>query len=310
MKSIAISLVVLFITIQSMAQEKKICITVDDLPTVSYGINDIEFQRQITESLVNAFSRENISAIGYVNESKLYKDEKLDSTKLQLLEFWLSKGMQLGNHTYSHPNYHQVGYEAFTEDIIKGEQILRNLLPKYNQELRFFRHPYLRSGDTKELNDQLSEFLINHNYIAAPVTVDNDDYLFAYAYSTAYKNGDTALMKKIGKAYIDYMESKVLYFEKSAQKLFNRNINQILLCHASLLNADYMEALIRRIKSLGYQFISQEEALTDPVYNTAITKFGDWGISWLDRWAISMGKKGDFFKEDPITPDFIKALNQ
>lgn len=310
MKFIVSSLIVLLITIHSNAQERKMCITVDDLPTVAYGINDIEFHNQITQSLVNAFSEQNIPAIGYVNESKLYKEGKLDSAKLQLLEYWLSKGLELGNHTYSHPNYHQVGYEVFTEDIIKGEQILKKLLPKYNQELKFFRHPYLRSGDTKELNDQLSEFLINHNYIAAPVTVDNDDYLFAYAYSKAYKKGDTDLMKKIGKAYLDYMERKVLYFEKSSQGLFDRNIGQILLCHASLLNADYMEELIKRIKGLGYQFISQEEALKDPAYKTNVTKFGDWGISWLDRWAISMGKKGDFFKDDPVTPDFIKSLNQ
>ncbi|UCS92931.1 polysaccharide deacetylase family protein [Echinicola marina] len=309
MKHLSISLFFLVICFQSTAQEKKICITVDDLPTVTYGINDIAFHNRITQSLVLTFIQEDVPAIGYVNESKLYEGDQLDSAKLQLLEYWLSQGLELGNHTFSHSNYHEVGFDAFTSDIIKGENILKILLPKYHQELKFFRHPYLRSGKTKELSDQLGRFLINHNYIAAPVTVDNDDYLFAFAYSKAYKKGDEALMKRIGKAYIDYMEEKVIYFEQSAQKLFNRNINQILLCHANLLNADYMEELVKRIRDLGYKFISQDEALQDPAYNTVISKYGDWGISWLDRWAISMGKKADFFKDDPVTPKFIKSMN-
>ena len=58
-----------------------------------------------------------------------------------------------------------------------------------------------------------------------------------------------------------------------------------------------------------YQFVSLEQVLTDKAYKTPVTKFGRYGISWLDRWAISEGKKGDFFKGDPETPKYVVYLS-
>ena len=60
----------------------------------------------------------------------------------------------------------------------------------------------------------------------------------------------------------------------------------------------------------GYTFISQEAALTDEAYQSEITKYGNWGISWIDRWAMSRGKKGEFFKDDPQTPSFVKDYKE
>ncbi|WP_200977231.1 polysaccharide deacetylase family protein [Echinicola sp. 20G] len=310
MKKFNLFLLTLLTISWAQAQNKKMCITVDDLPTVTYGINEIEFKQNITQKLVDTFVKYNVPAIGYVNEVKLYNDGKLTDSDLGLLKYWLENGMDLGNHTYSHPNYHQVGFDAFTKDILKGQKVLVELLPEYGKELKFFRHPYLRSGANQAQKDSLSQFLKTHHYIEAPVTIDNADYLFAYAYSKAYKAKDQSLMRKIGTAYVQYMEEKLLYFEQSAQALFERNINQILLCHASLLNAEYMDELLDCYQKHGYQFVSQEEVLKDPAYQSKETRFGDWGISWLDRWALSQGKKADFFKNDPVTPSFIQEMNQ
>ncbi len=52
-----------------------------------------------------------------------------------------------------------------------------------------------------------------------------------------------------------------------------------------------------------------EQTMTDEAYRTPITKFGRYGISWLDRWAISQGKTGDFFKGDPETPRYVADLS-
>jgi hypothetical protein len=106
------------------------------------------------------------------------------------------------------------------------------------------------------------------------------------------------------------MEEKVLFYEKISVALFGRTIDQTLLIHASLLNADYIETLVKRIQKNGYSFISQTEVLKDPAYQTNITKFGKYGISWLDRWALSQGKRGEFFEGDPQTPEFIVELNK
>jgi hypothetical protein len=104
------------------------------------------------------------------------------------------------------------------------------------------------------------------------------------------------------------MEEKLLFFENQSEKLLGRNIKHILLLHASALNADYLDELAERFINHGYSFISIKDALTDEAYQTEITKYNDWGISWLDRWALSQGKRGDFFKGEPVTPDYVKAF--
>ncbi len=296
----------LFIPIQ--AQEKEMCITLDDLPVVSYGTNEPDFLREVTKKLIHTFDEFDIPAIGYVNERKLYKKGRLDSASIQLLELWLENGYELGNHTYSHKNYHKTSFEEYTEDIIKGEVICRQLAEKHNAEFRFFRHPYLRIGRTKSRHDSLTNFLMQHGYTEAPVTIDNEDYLFAKAYHLAYTQGDSATMKKIGQSYLRYMEEKLLYYESMSEKLWGRNIRQTLLLHANLLNADYLDDLAEIYRSHGYTFISQAKVLKDPAYDEPVSKYGDWGISWLDRWALSQGKKGEFFRGDPATPAFVKEL--
>jgi len=290
------------------SQEKKMCITVDDLPVVSYGVNDINFHQKLTKKLLNTFNKYAIPAIGYVNEGKLFVEGRLDSSRVKVLELWLKNGYELGNHTYSHLNYHNSTYDQYTKNIIKGEKVTKNLSRLYNRNVQYFRHPYLRSGLRKSHADSLNTFLLQNGYTEAPVTIDNEDYLFAKAYHNAFQQKDSSQMSMIGNSYIDYMEAKLLYFEKLSDLLFDRNISQTLLFHVSLLNSDYLDELIKMYKSHNYGFVSQTEVLKDEAYNEEITEYRNWGISWIERWAMSREISGENFKADPKTPDFIKAL--
>jgi len=92
--------------------------------------------------------------------------------------------------------------------------------------------------------------------------------------------------------------------KKQTEALFNRNIRHILLLHASFLNSIYLDSIVTLFKKNNYSFISLDEALEDPVYDNEITRFGNWGISWIDRWALTLGKKGDFFKDEPVPPAY------
>ncbi|MCH2081622.1 MAG: polysaccharide deacetylase family protein [Saprospiraceae bacterium] len=306
----AITLSLCLLSILSLQAQKEMCITIDDLPAVTYGKNEQKHLLEITNALIQTFDQYQIPAIGYVNERKLYMDGQVDEKRIALLELWLENGYEIGNHTFSHPSYDRVSFEEFTKDILKGEKITRPLVKKYNQELRFFRHPYLRIGNTIERHDSLVQFLAKHHYTEAPVSIDNEDYLFAKAYFVAYKKGDQELMQKIGEDYVQYMENKVAYFEQSADSLFQRPIKQILLLHANLINAHYLDELAEMYQKKGYRFISQADAIEDPAYQSKIygQGYGPWGISWLDRWALSRGKKGTFFKDDPRTPEYIQEL--
>ena len=57
-----------------------------------------------------------------------------------------------------------------------------------------------------------------------------------------------------------------------------------------------------------YSFVSLEDILKDPAYQSEDTYYKSNGISWLHRWVITRGYKKDFFIGEPTTPDFIKKL--
>jgi peptidoglycan/xylan/chitin deacetylase (PgdA/CDA1 family) len=301
-------LIFLFICSIAVSGQKRVCFSVDDLPVVSYGINDSAYQAEIMGKLSGAFNRNNIPAIGFVNEKKLFRDGKRIPAQIDLLHKWIDSGLELGNHTFSHPDYNKVSFKAFTEDLIKGEAVTRELLTEKVKTLKYFRHPFLHRGNTKVKADSLSNFLAERGYTVAPVTIDNDDYIFAVAYKRTLDKNDTQLAGRIGHDYVNYMESKVKYYEKQSNALFGRDIMQIQLIHASKLNADYVDSLAAMYRRNDYSFVSMDEALKDEAYKTEITAYGNWGISWIDLWALSQGKKDDFFAGEPETPEYVKKL--
>jgi peptidoglycan/xylan/chitin deacetylase (PgdA/CDA1 family) len=289
-------------------QKKQVCFTFDDMPFVYYGITDTGIQKALMHKLVTSLKVNKIPAVGFVNEKKLYDNDSLDMFQLSLLKEWTDSGLDLGNHTFSHPDYNAISFKDYSSDVIKGETQTKKLLEANGKKLRYFRHPFLHVGDNKEKADSLSSFLSERGYTIAPVTIDNEDYLFALAYHRAKMKNDKNLMNKIGLDYIDYMERKLKYFENEAMALFGRPITQVLLVHASALNSDYVDSLAAMFRKNNYDFVSMDEALQDEAYKTPVTVYGKWGISWLDKWALSQGKKGDFFKDDPECPDYINQL--
>jgi hypothetical protein len=142
------------------------------------------------------------------------------------------------------------------------------------------------------------------------------DYRFAIipficliaAYDSAISKKDSVLMKAIGRDYVAYQERKLVYFENQSQKLFGYNIRQVFLLHANAINADYIDQLAEMIKRHNYRFVSLDWALEDLAYLSPDTYNKTGGISWLDRWALSTGRKGEFFKDEPRTPEYILHL--
>ena len=140
-----------------------------------------------------------------------------------------------------------------------------------------------------------------------PVTIDHDEWFFAHAYRIAIMNQDSLMTKKIEKDYLAYMEQILLYFETLAKKVFDRNINQILLLHNNQLNAICINELIKLFKSHNYKFITLDEALKDTVYQTPICSYTSRGISWIERWAQTKNIPNDYFKDVPSVPEYITS---
>lgn len=287
-------------------QEKYISVTIDDMPYQHQGMFNGEKQFELVKEIIQHLQMFNIPAVGFVNEGKLFSEEKLDSSKLNILKMWLDAGLELGNHTFSHTDINKVSFEDFKEDLLKGEEITRPLAEERGIKYEYFRHPYLHSGETEEKMLELKNLLNEINYKVAPVTIDNGEWIFAFAYNLAYKENNVELMNKLGKDYVDYMIKKIKYWEDQSQKLFGRNIKHVLLIHANLLNAEYADELYRAIQEDGYKFITLDETLEDEAYQSENNYVGKHGPSWIHRWAITKGVEESFFEGNPRLPQYLK----
>lgn len=293
----------------SQSITKEICITVDDLPYVTKIFKDIEAARYITDNLLKTFRKYNIAALGSVNSGKLFINGQPDTNKINILNQWKDSGMVLANHTFAHNDYSKLYLSEFKEDIIRGEIFLNYI--NYKNTTKYFRHPLLHRGETKEKADSLQYFLDSLGYIVAPVTIDNSDYIFSWAYEKALSSENDSLVKKIGNDYVNYMCDVLDYYENQSISLLGYNVKHILLTHANLINADYLDKLIERFSERGYKFISIDEALKDNSYTDLKDEFyKKSGVSWIHRWAWTMGKRGDFFKGEPEVPAYITELTK
>lgn len=291
------------------AAGRTMAITIDDLPTASVLGQDIARAQRTTTDLLAAIGRANVPAIGFVNEVKLQPGGKVDPRRVALLQQWVDAGLELGNHTYSHPDLHRVELKPFQDDVLRGEIVTKRLLAATGQKPRYFRHPFLHTGRSLEVRDGLVAFLRDLGYIVAPVTVDNSDYVFAAAYDRSVAAGDPAQTARLVAAYLDYMDAVVAYYEQQSIAILGREPAQTLLLHANALNAATLDQLIERIRKRGYRFVSLEEALKDPAYELKDEYTGGAGMTWLHRWALTAGKKG-IFAGEPVVPQWIQMLSE
>jgi peptidoglycan/xylan/chitin deacetylase (PgdA/CDA1 family) len=242
---------------------REMAVTIDDLPTVSVVPQSSDGARRLTSDLLAALRRHHVPAIGFVNEGKLYVDGVLDSTRVALLQQWIDDGLELGNHTYSHVDLHRVSAEVYTADIERGETVTRDLLRKAGAQIRFFRHPYLRTGRDADTRQRVLTFLQRKGYRVAPVSIDNSDYIFAAAFDRLTAANNTEAAKKVVATYLDYMEAVAAYYEQQSERIVGREIRQTLLMHANALNAVAFDALAARFEARGYRFITLQRALED-----------------------------------------------
>jgi peptidoglycan/xylan/chitin deacetylase (PgdA/CDA1 family) len=293
--------------------DRRITVTIDDLPWQRMGTMSPDALRTRHAALLEQLRIGDVPVVGFVNEDKLEVEGVVQPERVAMLEAWLDAGHLLGNHTYGHVDAHAVGIPAFEDAILRGERVLRPMLAKRGQTPQWFRHPYLRAGRTAEDKTAITAFLAEHGYRVAPVTVDNGEWVWAFAYAQVLDGqADTperaALLERLRLGYVPYMLNKIDYYERQSQALLGHALPQILLLHANELNAEAYAELIAGIKRRGYRFVTLEDAMRDPAYAREDGYHGRYGPSWLHRWAMAEKKPKDFYTGEPVVPNWVLDL--
>ena len=283
-----------------LAQQKQIAITIDDLPCAG-GCRSLSEMQAITARITTALK--GTPTIGFVNEIGLQVQGERDA-RVQLLQLWLDAGLTLGNHTYSHPDPNKIPLDQYTDDIARGEVVTRALVEGRGLKLRYFRHPYTHTGPTAEYKQGLEKFLTSRGYEIAPFTLENSDYIWALVHRRAVERKDLETAGRVRKEYVEHLGISLQAAEQISRKMFQREIPQILLMHASLLNSEVLPEMLRLFRDHGYKVIQLEAALQDPAYRTPDLFVGDFGPSWFERWGIALHIPHPSHAEPPL-PDWI-----
>ena len=284
------------------APQRKVAFTFDDLPGVGAGCDYVAIER-MNEKIVASIRRNKIPAAALVVESNLCKPQRHRIS--DLYELWLAAGVELGNHTFSHNNFNETPLDDYQRDVMENERTLAPLLARRGKKLRYFRYPYLRTGTELRKKRAFEAFLERRGYINAPVTIDNDEWVYAAAYNAALKRRDLKTAARVADDYVRYMDYAFDFYETLSRQVLGYEVPQILLLHVNQLNADHLDRLVAMARKRGYQFISMEEALRDKAYARVDNYVGTRGLSWLHRWAYDEKKKAPMHA-DP--PDWVMDL--
>jgi peptidoglycan/xylan/chitin deacetylase (PgdA/CDA1 family) len=248
---------------------KQMAITFDDLPFGYARSLSIDQRRDAVARVLATLRKYNIRAAMFVVGGSL-TDENRD-----LVDAVAAVGHTVGNHSFSHRDFGTMSVEDYAIDIQKGGDAIKPWL----KDMHFFRYPLLRQGDTVEKRDAILSWLSLRGIRVAPVTIDNDDFVYNQRLVDAKAEGRDIDVRG---EYLDHMLKMSAFYEKKALSVLGRPIKHVLLLHMNYLNALYLDDLLQRFRDDGWSFIPFEDALTDEVYGLKYDHVGVRGAGHLD----------------------------
>ena len=144
----------------------------------------------VNGKLLSAFRAHHVPVTGFVIQKRA---ESLGLAGRLILREWIDQGLDLGNHTYSHPDINDLAAEQIEEEIVRGESGFGPLMRQVGKKPEFFRFPMNHTGDTKAKHDAIAAFLSQRGYRLATCTIDNSDYIFNDAYVRMLAKNDHAV---------------------------------------------------------------------------------------------------------------------
>ncbi|HMD38213.1 MAG TPA: polysaccharide deacetylase family protein [Candidatus Acidoferrum sp.] len=245
------------------AQERpQVAITVDDLP--SHGDLPSTMKRsEVAKSMIATFKAKGVPMVyGFVNA----KWAEEDQDKASVLRIWADAGFPLGNHTYSHIDINTATPEAFEAEIAGDESTLQALMG--SKDWHWLRYPYLHEGDSLEKRQAVREYLKEHGYKIAQVTLDFGDYAWNVPYTRCTEKQDTQAIAWLKSSYLQTASESFTFDRKLSAMLFGRDIKYVLLIHIGGFDSVMLPELLDLMKKQGFDFVPLPDAEKDPAYQS------------------------------------------
>jgi CubicO group peptidase (beta-lactamase class C family)/peptidoglycan/xylan/chitin deacetylase (PgdA/CDA1 family) len=253
-------------------QDIRLAITLDDLPWVG-PLPAGDSAQQALERIAAVLRVHDAPATGFVVCNRAREDEGA-------LRAWAAWGNTLGNHSAAHRDLNRTPVDEWVAGVVACDDYLQRF---GDATLPLFRFPYLHQGDTAEKRARARRTIEELGLSNAHVTIDNSEWILTRAHAQALAAGDARARRAVGNAFVEHIVAAVHHADKVARRKAGRPVAQVLLLHANTVVEDYLDELLLALRKSGVQFISAEDALSDPVYARADEYVGSKGLSWLYR---------------------------
>jgi len=244
------------------AFSQQIALTIDDLPShgaLPAGMTRVDVAKSILKTLRDARAPK---VYGFVNAKKLEQHPE----DIEVLKLWRSAGYPLGNHTYAHLSLNASTADEFDQNVAADEPHLKSLMGR--RDWHWFRYPYLWEGDTLEKRHAVRQYLEDHKYHIAQVTLDFEDYLWNAPYARCAENNDAASIEWLKTSYMASAGEYIALGQSAARLLYGRDIKHVLLLHIGSFETVMLPQLLNSLKRQGFRFITLPEAEKDSAYKS------------------------------------------
>jgi peptidoglycan/xylan/chitin deacetylase (PgdA/CDA1 family) len=199
-----------------------------------------------------------------VNAEKMENDPDAQ----QALRIWIDAGMNIGNHTWSHPSLTENTAEDYESEIARGEPALAQYAGA--RDWHWFRYPYLAEGETLEKRNAVRAWLSAHGYRVAQVTLSFDDYAWNDAYGRCLAQQDAAAIAWLRQSYLEGAAEYIQLGRRESAIVFHREgrheIPHVMLLHAMAFTTLMLPDLIELLRKEGFRFAQLPKVEQDPAY--------------------------------------------
>jgi peptidoglycan/xylan/chitin deacetylase (PgdA/CDA1 family) len=258
MKPLSIALLAALALPAAAAERFDMAITVDDLPMhgpLPPGMTRIGIARSTLDTLKAHGVPE---AFGFVNAAKIAREPGSEA----VLDAWRAAGYPLGNHTASHMNLARAdSFAAWREDVIAGEPAVAARMQ--GQDWRWLRFPNLAAGPRLE---EALAFLGERGYRVADVSVAFGDWDYTDAYARCVARDDGATIDAMKRQYLADVDQGIARMKEHSQRVFGRQIPQVLLTHLGGWSAVTLPEVMKRLDAAGARYVTLAQAQSDAAY--------------------------------------------
>ncbi len=278
----------------ALSRHPVVALTFDDLPAgggLHPGYTRTGIATQLTSELRAAHLK---GVYGFMNGDGVADDPDMQ----QALRVWIAAGMNIGNHTFSHPALSSETAAEFEQNIAMNEPLLRQYAG--NRDWHWFRFPYLEEGATLQQRDEVRNWLQSHGYRIAEVTLNFNDDDWDDPYGRCLVKHDEAGVAWLKQSYLQNAEEFIRLGRETEQLAFGHEIPGVLLLHETSFTTLMLPSLLQLLRGEGFRFASLPKVERNPAYSLNPNIGLPNGDSFPDEFLDVRRTAYPYFEPEPV----------